>query len=585
MARLSFIGYSMVNALLLSLLFTIGLAISPTLANSFHIETERNASPSLGNGNFLIDEDSQLILQKDQLASIVYTDADGDTPVSMELESEPTVGDLQFWSNSTLVNVVVNVEYSFSEIDSFRYRPAVNYNGTVEWQWKWSDGTNFSNIGDITVNILSVIDEPLISKVSISVEEESPLILRGSNFIDAFVNPDGPDLSSIRFSQLPKHGQLSFGSANVSLTDVYAIDEGFQITYSSDEGYDGADTIGWEANPSGANADASGLVLLDIHRKNRGPLVQDIDTAFYEDVAWEIPASFFMSKAVDPDDDDIVGIYFLTLPDQGVFTLDGLIGDTLVTGELYRFESLGNITFLPESNFSGELSVTWKLEDDKGNLSTEALLALSIIEVNDVPGFFDFKEPESDTLSWAGGAFRISWSESLDPDVSDTLNYTWQLNLRDTVVSIEMGDATSSIVSLSPTFLSDPGVFLMWLTVTDGEVVVKSKNKIFKVVNEAITSIADGYNALQVYPNPVKPGETVTISRRDFEIKGALLNIYSETGESLFEGKISDGSDGDSLRFQVPSNALPGFYFFRIEQPIAGYQGDKVFTSKVLISE
>ncbi|HAA11536.1 MAG TPA: hypothetical protein DCE41_07490 [Cytophagales bacterium] len=520
-----------------------------------------NDPPIVRDAVYLIEEDNSLSISLSQVLSTVFEDIDGDTASSVQLIQVPQNGKLSVIVADDVVDLALDSVFDLSGVDSILYVPNENYNGTDRWEWNWSDGSAFSaSGGEVTVTILPTEDTPRVEPISRAGSENESIALNSSLFQAAFSNPDGGELETIEISVLPIEGELYVGDSLLAIGDQFSIIEGFEIVYIPESGFVGADSWTWLANPDAERV--LGTINYVISLPNQGPLVDDVDTLTQEDTPIDFPIGLFTSTANDPEGDLIDRIEFTSIPRNGVWTFGDLFGDTLQEDSIYPLSEISVVSYLPKAHFWGDEELDFRLFDVNNNPSNSATFTLVVEEVNDPPGRFQIIELDDDTLRWSGQSFTVRWSESEEVDLGDTIRYTWFVNLRDSLVQVVAGTNEGVSINLDASFLDDPDVFLMWVEASDGEDITRSANKIFKVINPAITGL-DEFNDsnLLVYPNPAV--RQVRIEIPHDLIAEPTLQLFNPSGQVV--GTWIPAHDGVKMMDLTLPNALAsGWYTLKL---------------------
>ncbi|MEL6537935.1 MAG: Ig-like domain-containing protein [Bacteroidota bacterium] len=460
-------------------------------------------------------------------------------------------------SDDQSIEIVSDSAFTLSGVDSLRYSPNSDYNGSETWNWNWSDGESFATSpGEVTVTILPTADDPTVSPISGSGTTDETIPLSEIVFQEAFSNPDGGGLEVIEISSVPSEGELLVADSLLEIGDQLSLSLEFQIVYAPDGGFTGNDSWNWIANPDQENV--VGTVTYSVDLPNQGPVAVDIDTVIQEDTPIDFPIDLFTESATDPEGDDIDRIVFTDIPQNGVWTFGDLFGDTLQENLVYTLSDISLISYLPKAHFWGDEEIDFQLIDIEGNSSNTATFKLVVEEVNDPPGRFQIIDLDDDTLRWSGQVFTVRWNEAEEVDVGDTITYTWFVNLRDTLIEVEAKENLAINVALDQVFLEDADVFLMWVEASDGEDISRSPNKIFKVVNPAVTGLVDHFvSNLQVYPNPAV--RHVRVEKPADLFSSPTLRLYNSLGQ-LVGTWVPAYDMSDSMDLTLPNLITSGWY-------------------------
>jgi len=224
------------------------------------------------------------------------------------------------------------------------YTPESNYCGPDSLSFMVNDGTADSNTVTITLSVEAVNDPPVAHHQSAMTRMDRSVFisLTGSDV-------DSDELKYIITTQ-PEHGSLSFGSD---------FDTSGKLTYTPNASFTGKDSFTFKLN-DGDMESTPAVVTLNM-TPNHAPMadLQSVTTPEDTQVVINLTGS-------DPDGDTVV-YSVVTVPSHG--SLSG---------------TAPNLTYMPNKNYSGPDSFTFKINDGTVD-SALTTLAITVTPANDPP--------------------------------------------------------------------------------------------------------------------------------------------------------------------------------------------------------
>ena len=179
-----------------------------------------------------------------------------------------------------------------------------------------------------------------------------------------------------------KSGTLTFAPGDTTKTLSIAVkgdtlvepDETFVVNLS---GATGGATLG--------DAQGKGTIVND--DVNRAPVVSNIAVSTNEDTAFTFSAARFDAGFSDADAGDALqSVRVDSLPANGTLTLSGA---NVTANQVIARANLGNLTFVPNSNFHGATSFKYNASDGTNFAATNANVNITVTSVNDAPTILD----------------------------------------------------------------------------------------------------------------------------------------------------------------------------------------------------
>ncbi|MDO6777628.1 cadherin-like domain-containing protein, partial [Shewanella sp. 3_MG-2023] len=285
-----------------------------------------------GNVAYSVDEDGSITLSQEQLLANA-TDIDGDSLSAENL----SVGD-----NAT---VVANPDGSFT------VTPDADFNGDLDLSFDVSDGTTTVATGvDLTVN--PVNDAAVAPDVEFTMNEDGIIIITDEQLLANASDIDGDNLSVDTVTYSGTDGVLT---DNGDGTHSFAPNENFngdvQLEFGVSDG-----TVVTPANIDIAVADV-----------NDAPVAGSTSYTVNEDGQITISAEQLLANSSDVD---------------GTVSLDS-VSYSGTDGILVQNQD-GSVTFSPNANFNGDISLDVVVIDDDG-ATAETTAGITTLAVNDAP--------------------------------------------------------------------------------------------------------------------------------------------------------------------------------------------------------
>ncbi|MBI5965682.1 MAG: tandem-95 repeat protein [Chloroflexi bacterium] len=298
------------------------------------------------------------------------------------------------------------------------YTPAANYNGPDNFTFKVNDGIVDSAPATVSITITAVNDAPVANDQSVTTNEDTAkdIPLTGTDV----------EGSALTYSIVsgPSHGSLS-GSAP-------------DVTYTPFTHYNGSDSFTFKVN-DGTVDSAPATVSITVAAVNDAPTAGNDSYSTDEDTQLSISAPGLLANDSDPDGDAITAV-FVSAPLHGLLTLN----------------ADGSLTYMPDSNWNGSDSFTYKASD--GLLeSNAATVTITVNPINDAPVMGVIGDTSIEEL------IELSFTPAAtDVDTADILTFS--------LSGEPLGAAISSggLFSWTPTEAQGPDIVSFQVCVSDG---------------------------------------------------------------------------------------------------------------------
>ncbi|MGR5396992.1 tandem-95 repeat protein [Vibrio harveyi] len=291
-----------------------------------------NDAPVSGDLAYSVDEDGAITLSQEQLLSQA-SDIEGD---------DLTASDLTVDGNATV---------TANDDGSFTITPDADFNGDIDIQFNITDGTDtIQATADLTVN--PVNDLPVPQDQQFSVEEDGTLQFTDADLLAGATDIDGDNLTVDGISYTGSDGVLTDHGDG---TYTFAPNENFNGDVSFSFGVsDGSETVP-------ANVDVS------VTPVNDPPVAGSTSYTVDEDNAITISDEQLLANSSDV---------------EGAVSIDSVTYSG--TDGVFQDNGDGTYTFMPNENFSGDISLDVIVADEQGAID-ETTAGITVIEVNDPP--------------------------------------------------------------------------------------------------------------------------------------------------------------------------------------------------------
>ncbi|ENK2020933.1 tandem-95 repeat protein [Vibrio alginolyticus] len=291
-----------------------------------------NDAPVSGDLAYSVDEDGAITLSQEQLLSQA-SDIEGD---------DLTASDLTVDGNATV---------TANDDGSFTITPDADFNGDIDIQFNITDGTDtIQATADLTVN--PVNDLPVPQDQQFSVEEDGTLQFTDADLLAGATDIDGDNLTVDGISYTGSDGVLTDHGDG---TYTFAPNENFNGDVSFSFGVsDGTETVP-------ANVDVS------VTPVNDPPVAGSTSYTVDEDNAITISDEQLLANSSDV---------------EGAVSIDSVTYSG--TDGVFQDNGDGTYTFMPNENFSGDISLDVIVADEQGAID-ETTAGITVIEANDPP--------------------------------------------------------------------------------------------------------------------------------------------------------------------------------------------------------
>lgn len=340
-----------------------------------------------------------------------------DEPLLVDAASGVLTNDDNITGNQVSVTVLSGTQSGDLNLNgdgSFSYTPDENFNGTdaFSYQLAFADGTSQATV---TIEVVAVNDAPVVNDDTATTDENTPVTITP---LENDSNPDGDTLSVIINS-------VSSGNAVVSAeTD---------IIFTPETDFDGEVSINYSASDS-LGGITQGTIIITVLPSNAPPVAVDDLVETNEDTPVVI-------SPLDNDSD----------PNDDILTLS-IISVSAGTAEL---ASTTSITYIPEENFSGTVTLAYRITDPS-DASADGVITINVVPVNDPP------VAQDDSFSIAERETLVFQPLENDSDIDST---SFSI-IAATALTGELTFSADSITYVAP---QEPGTDTITYTIADTE--------------------------------------------------------------------------------------------------------------------
>ena len=324
-------------------------------------------------------------VNKSLIATLTGTDVDSD-PLTFIISKEPLHGTLTFVSN-------------FNTNGKLIYTPESYFEGQDSFSFKLNDGKLDSAPATVSINVAPNL-LPVAKSHTVTTPEDTPVQigLKGSD-------PDSDPFSYIMLSE-PSNGRLNGTAPN--------------LTYTPDKNFNGTDSFSFKIN-DGIEDSHPATVSITVSSINDPPMANDDTAVTIEDT----PAIKIDVLANDTDIDN-EGRYLYLDTFSVTAVTQGKNGSVTINPD-------GSLRYDPNANFYGNDEFTYTVSDNKGDSDT-AKVNITVNMVNDAPAI-----TSAPVTTANAGALYTYDVNAIDPDLTDTLTYSLNIQPADMTIDSETG--------------------------------------------------------------------------------------------------------------------------------------------------
>jgi len=504
-----------------------------------------NEPPVMSPQTFSIDENSQ---DNTEVGLVVANDPDNGQTLTYSIVSGNVGNAFAIESNSGLLTVSNSLLLNFENIPTFTLMVEVEDNGTG----------SLSSQADITINLNDVNEVPIMEDQNFVVVENTP---NGSE-VGVMVATDPDDGQTLTFSIIGgnQNGAFEIGNntgritvANSSTVNFENIPE-FTLTVEVED--DGTGNLSDQA-----------IVIVTVTDINEPPIMVPQNFAIEENSANATQLGTI--EATDPDNGQTLTYSIIS----------GNPNNALEVGSTSGILSVANSTALNFENIPAIILVI-KVEDNgTGNLFTQALVSINLIDVNEppivIPQNFAI-DVSSDLIEneLNNNVIDVGTVLAMDPDAGQSVSYSIIAGNESNMWSLESNSGEVKLedpYQLSPIEIAN---YPLTIEVTDNSPeqlsITENVNIMVNIYTnfnfeEAITSDNEKLGPelkFSVYPNPAS--NYLKFDLENIDENPVIVTVMNLNGETVIQKEYHNNSDKMSGQLDI-SGLIKGMYiiYFR----------------------
>ncbi|WP_292658826.1 Ig-like domain-containing protein [Nitratifractor sp.] len=286
------------------------------------------------------DSTSTITIQNDDSNPPTANDdsasTDEDTAVTIDVLSNDSDPDGDPLSVTSTSHGPSNGKVTINSDNTITYTPNANWHGTDHFDYTISDGTGGTATATVTVTVNPVNDAPIAKDDSANTDVNTSVT------IDVLANDTDPDGDTLTIKNVgtPSHGTATISSG--------------KVVYTPDADYNGTDSFAYTVSDGNGGTDTATVTVTV--KANQAPVANDVAVTTSKDTNVTVHLD-----ATDPDGDAITSYPIQSGPSHG--TLSGAEPD---------------ITYTPDTGYSGTDTFTYKACDEHGACSNEATVTITV---------------------------------------------------------------------------------------------------------------------------------------------------------------------------------------------------------------
>ncbi|GLQ30236.1 hypothetical protein GCM10007876_07140 [Litoribrevibacter albus] len=280
-----------------------------------------------------------------------------DTPLTIDVASNDTDVDSGDAVDSSTITIISSPSEGSAVVNSGQvdYTPNTDFNGSDTFTYTIEDGNGAtSNTATVTINVTSVNDLPTATDDSATVDEDSSVVI---NVLTNDSDIDGTiDATTVSVQTSPTNGATSVDATTG------------EISYTPSADFNGSDTFTYTVKDDADGTSNAATITVTVTSINDAPVAVNDTATLLEDVAHTINV---LGNDSDVDGTlDATSVEVVTAPSSGTTVVN---------------TTSGAIEYTPNSDFNGEDTLTYRVQDNQGEWSSPGTVTLTVQAVNDAP--------------------------------------------------------------------------------------------------------------------------------------------------------------------------------------------------------
>ena len=293
---------------------------------------------------------------------------------TIRVDHVPAVGEIHK-ADGTLVTA--GTVLTPADLPGLTYVPPAEYDGTVpagNFSYTLTTADGRSNTGGTSITLSPLNDAPVATPGRASGNEDGslPISLSGTDVDGRIVG--------VTVTALPAGGTLwlADGVTPVAVGQTITPEQAASLLYRPSADFHGDQTILFTVTDNGGATSAPAAVSLTVVSVNDLPQATGSGGSGNEDT----PIAVHLG-GVDVDG-SVVAVTVTSLPANGTLYLaDGIT--PVAAGSALTPAQAASLVFVPNHDFSGNVTIVFTLTDDQGGTSAPASAVVTVLPVNDAP--------------------------------------------------------------------------------------------------------------------------------------------------------------------------------------------------------
>ncbi len=511
-----------------------------------------NDAPIANNDTYSSFEDTQVTF------NIINNDIDVEGNESIDLSTidlnQELTGIQNTYSNG-------NGNWEVDSEGNLTFTPNLNYIGTVTIYYTIQDDEGLlSNLGRINVSIGSVNDRPVAVADETTTDEDTEVVI---NVLANDTDVDGNEtIDPLTLDLVQSEVGVQNSLTNASGTWI-ADNEGY-VTYTPTPNMSGVVSISYTVSDIlGAESDP-GTIQVTVNAVNDAPIANNDSNTCFEDTA--------VTFNIVNNDTDIEGNESIDASSIDIdISTEGIQKNVSNSFGQWVIDDEGNLTFTPLSNFNGEATISYVVNDEQGASSGDGLVTVSVIPVNDAPELTDIPNQRiNEGEVFTSIDLNLYVSDVDDEDAEITWTYSGLTELEVTIDESNIASITipnenwngSESVNFRATDgeYSDENSAVFTVVAVNDEPVINSQEEITFNEDASFTIALTSLSVTDVdnsYPNE---HSLIVFSGPNYSIEGSLIvpdeNYFGTLTIPVVVKDIAE-ENSESNTFNVSVEILP----------------------------
>jgi len=432
-----------------------------------------NSKPTIWNLKKLCEVGSSILFSEEDFV-LNYADIESEDNSNMEkikIVSLPVEGTLILNENP----VILNQEIEKQQLNQLKFTPVDNSIRNISFSWQASDSELYSDSANVNIVINH---SPVVQEFQISVDEDTKLQFKGSNFSDYFEGKDvGDTLERIKLIRLPENGLLKLDNVVIVENQEISFAKISKIAFKGEDNYNGVINFSWQGY-DGYSYSNTAQVNMVINPVNDLPKLSEIIKNTEENKTLEFSQIDFEDAYTDIENNPLRKIRVVTLPENqmGVLWLNGV--EIQLLDEI-NVDQLAGLTFEPKQDIVCKTNFAYQAFDginwqgiERGNV------VLNVLSQNDSVE----KAKENLGIAYASGdsAVRVINNVHLASEGLYGTLITWE--------SSDAGTVSEIGVVRRPNYAKDHVTVVLTATITKDHVEAKKTFEITVIKGEKSVS-------------------------------------------------------------------------------------------------